>query len=228
MKKVILLTILLLFAFSSFAMAGNPKDKKIKKGNMIVGGCFNSNFAIGLEIEEQDNGKDDLETNFVRFDLEGMFGYFVTNGFEIGPYAGINYERAVLRDRDAIDDEGEATTVEIINTDTLFDMGLQLGYFFETNTVAVPYIMLGAAYVAGTGSSNNELSDTKIDTAAFSASPKAGVNIFFTNSVALNLGAFFEYTGGIRSYDYDDKSDVIDHDFMELEYGAAIGVNVFF
>lgn len=228
MKKVFALTFIFLFIFSAIAFAGNPKDKKIKKGNMIVGGWFTSHFAIGLELEEQQNNPDNLETNLVGFNLNGMFGYFVADGFELGPMLGVDYLKAIERDREVTDDQGDTTTVEIIHTNTLFDVGLQMGYFFETNTVTVPYIMVGVAYEGGTGSVNDEITDASMETTAIKVIPKVGVNFFFTTAIALDLAGYMDYTGGIRSYDFGDGSDPVDNDFLELDYGAAIGINVFF
>lgn len=238
MKRACIITLILVFALSIPAFA-KPLKKNIKKGDLVVGGGFDSRFGIGLEMENTDDG--DLETNKIDFGLNGFFGFFVADGFELGPFAGVDYHREVDRDREITDATGDFETYEIIYTETMYDIGLQLGYFFETNTLAVPYLQLFAAYVGGTEAVDNEVDDMNVNISAFRIGPRTGVNFFFTPTVALDLGIFFDYTTGTRSYDFTEAEtnlvnpyvastgeDTVDNSFYDLEYGAAIGLNLFF
>ena len=68
-------------------------------------------------------------------------GYFVMDGLEVGGILTLNYSKDTF---EITPEQGDTVT----NTDTtsLFGIGAQIGYFFDTGTFMTPYVMLGLEY----------------------------------------------------------------------------------
>jgi opacity protein-like surface antigen len=227
MKRTILWLIILTLVLPAFAMADNAK--KIKTGNLFFGAGTSLGFEAGTDTQSDENGKK-LESSDLGFDLALMMGYFLIDGIELGPKLGLAYNRRTDKDRQVTANTTAITTTrDITTTDLLYEAGLQFAYFIDTEGIVVPYILVGAAYLGGNAIWDNEIEEITLTVSGFTAGPEVGINIFFTRSIATNIGAFFDYSSGTRSADSDAQSaQKIENDFSTMDFGIQVGINVFF
>ncbi len=226
MKRVCVLSFVLLFLLASSAMAA---DKKIQSGNVVVGGAGNFGFGMGNHTESPEEG-DDLTSSTIDIGLETYIGYFVINGLELGPLLGVNYDKMTQNDMPIRDDAGNiAREDDITTTATTYDLGAQIGYFLEVGSVAVPFFRVGAAYVGGSRSVDDGENDASTKLQGFMVGPRLGVDIFFTRAIALELGAFLDYQSVKATYDSGvDGAEEFETDLTDTDYGLAVGFNIFF
>ncbi len=218
MKRMSLFILILIFVAAGSAFAG---DKNIEAENILVGGAADLGFALGTRTATPEEG-DDIETNTTSFGLSGYMGYFVIDGFELGPILALDNEKITYV-------EGGANGDDAVSSTTTYDFGLQLGYFFDLGGAAVPYGMLGIAYRGGSTSYDNGDTEATADMSGYVIEPKVGANIFFTEAIALDLGLFVEYASYTQTQDSgEDDSEEADFDVSETNYGLAVGFNVFF
>lgn len=228
MKKVLIFTLILVFAFAMTAFAG--KDKNIKAGDILVGGGTDLGFGMGsMTITPDVDDAIDQEHSLMNFGLNGYAGYFVIDGLELGPTVEFDYSKNTMTWSEGDD--------EVITTTTEWAIGLQVGYFLDLDSIAVPYGMLGFGYAKmGTTADVTEVDDdgdtvettNEMDASAFKIGPKLGVNLFFTNKIALDLGLYMDYYMNGSGTETETDEDDLDFDFTEMDYGLAVGFNVFF
>jgi len=220
MKKVLVITLVLVFAFSLTAFAG--KNKAIKAGDIVVGGAADFGFGMGSSTGTPEDG-DDVEMKSMDFGFGGFMGYFVIDGLEIGPALGVAYGK------DTTVDAGHDGENDLITSATTYDIGAQIGYFFGLKGIVVPYGMLRFAYMGGSGSTDNGDTEATMDMSGFTVGPKAGVDLFLTNKVAVDLGLFLDYESYTQTMNSGaEGAEDVDMDYTDMDYGLAVGINVFF
>ena len=219
MKRASILILVLLFAFAGTALAS---EKRIKQGDIVVGGAADFGLAMGSQTITPEEG-DDITSSTLGFGLEGWMGYFVIDGLEIGPMLGFGYDKLTQ------DEAGQTVDDDLVTTTTSYDIGAQIGYFLDVGSVAVPYGMLRFAYAGASMSVDNGDVESTSDFTGFLVGPKLGANIFLLNTVALDLGLFLDYRSRTNTFDSGASgADSIDTDFVNMDYGLALGFNVFF
>lgn len=222
MKRTALLFTLFLLVI--VLLAGSVRadmGKKIKTGNIFIG----SLVALDLQLGNQSTQSDDAEGSAISnigFDLDLHGGYFLIDGLEFGPSFSFNYDRYTLKNGGTDGDDLFSTTLS-------YDLGVQLGYFWDNKSTAVPFMRLDAAYRRYQESADS--GDTEFSSVqnGFLIGPKVGVDIFFTRAIALELGAYLDYSMGFRIDDTGQEGqNEIDSIVHSFQYGLGIGFNVFF
>lgn len=219
MKRFGILTLIFVFAFAASAFA---LDKNIKAGNMVFGGAGEFDLAAGSQTITPDQG-DDITSSTLGFGLEAWMGYFVIDGLELGPLVGFGYDKLTQ------DEMGATADDDLVSTTTSYDIGLQIGYFFDVHDIVVPYGMLRAAYGGATTTVDNGVDESDNTFSGFVVGPKAGIDLFFYKTVALDLGLFFDYRSGTNTFNTGvSGADDVEVDMVNTDYGLAVGFNVFF
>jgi hypothetical protein len=212
MKRVTILLLVVFLAAGAAAYADTAK--KIKQGNVMIGGGADLGAIVGSRTFEPDiDGAESSETSRAAFGLEGLLGFFVIDGLELGPFWGVDYEKFDNEDAD------------FTQTAVTWAAGGQLGYFLDWGTIAVPYILVKAGYISGNYSTEIGADETTDDSTGFLVGPRLGANVFVTRSVALDLAAFYEYAAGSGT---QESGDEMDYDTVQAEYGFLVGFNIFF
>jgi Outer membrane protein beta-barrel domain len=216
-KRISVITLVLVFAMASSVLAA---DKNIEAQNILVGGAADFGFGMGTTTATPEEG-DDVETKTTEFGLNGYMGYFVVDGFEVGPILGINNDKTTVVDGGVDGD--------FVTSTTTYRIGLQVGYFFDLDSIAVPYGMLALGFLGGSSSMDNGDTEATSSISGYGFGPKVGANIFFTEAIALDLGLFMDYDSYTQTVDAGgDDSEEYDLDTTDVNYGLAVGFNVFF
>jgi len=244
MKRIAALSLifLLLVATSVFAA-----DANIKKGNVFIGGGLDlSGNSLTLAYDTMNDAEGTATEMDMGLDAEA--GYFVTDGLAIGAILGVDYLKQET-DNDVIKYQYKGVQREWESNETAtanaFRFGLEFGYFFDFGSIAVPYAMLQGGYLLNKTTVESEetsadgTSTTKdedeFNSGGIFVGPKAGIALFFTEGLALNIGMDFHYVmgsgsgvekttvDGTESWDFEP-----DFDMTGIEYGFNVGFNVFF
>jgi outer membrane protein W len=206
MKRIAVLSLVLVFAIAGAAMA----DKKIDQGTGYVGVA--SNMAL---------------TNPNTFLMGSMNtiegGYFVIDGLEVGGILSLMYSN----DENAVTDGATTTT-----GDTLFGIGAQLKYFFDASSFLAPYLGLGLEYASYSNSVEVEPDTGDSTTDEYTSSgiivtPKFGMAFFVTKNFALDPGLYISYVS-LSNEMTPDQGDSLESSDANLDVGFTFGLNFFF
>ena len=215
----LLLILLMICIFAGPARA--DMGKKIKTGNIFLGSLAALNLQLGNQTTQSDDADGSAISN-IGFDLDLHGGYFFIDGLEFGPAFGVNYDRYTVKNGGVDSEDLYATTIS-------YDLGVQLGYFWDNKSTAVPFIQLEVGYRRYQESADNGDSVFSTVQNGFLIGPAVGVNIFFTRAIALELGANLDYSMGFRTDETDQENQSeIDSVVHSFQYGIGIGFNVFF
>lgn len=212
MKRIAFSMLLIVFLAPGTTSAEEPK--RIKQGNLLVGGAANlSVFVSSQSLEPDVEGASETETIRSGFGLDALVGYFVIDGLEVGPFVGVDYDKYDNEDAD------------LSTTTTAWSAGGQLGYFVDFGSIAVPYGLVRGGYVAVDFRSETGDEDATDEFGGYLLGMRLGANIFFSRSIALDLAGFFDYYTGVGTV--DDGAEY-DYDGARKDYGALVGFNLFF
>ncbi|MBN2227012.1 MAG: outer membrane beta-barrel protein [candidate division Zixibacteria bacterium] len=196
MKKLLLLSIMFVFAASAFA-AENPIDK----GSMIVGGTAMYASLGGDMYEVGEDGSISTIT------LTPSIGYFVSPGLLIG--ADFTYTSISGGDDDEIDY-------------SVFGIGPTVAYFFNMDPTRVevkgatyPYIK-GFFMYGSLSAGDDEEEDISGDITVTSFGGRGGIMMMLSNAVALDIGVQYNKD----SYEPDGAEESTDG--TRLQIGAGI------
>lgn len=178
MKRIVLVVVFAAVAACAFAQYA---------GSVLVGGGLNGYMNTDVFVEE-------TWTVWTNFRIEAYGGYFLVDGFEVGPWIFLTY------DRESNDSSG------ILNTDMEANLGLQVGYFFLMGTRLAPFVELFAAYRLGKSTdTTGGMIVAESTWSTVRAQLRVGVEYLITDSVGLNAGTYLAFStnagGGMPWYD---------------------------
>ncbi len=209
MKKLILLVLVLLLVVSG-ALFGQY-NKNIKAGNFMLGGGLS--FSPYMQNRKFEFGGEEVAAaKYTQFAIaaNALGGYFVTDGLEIGLAFFFDYYNTKYKES------------ENVYIDMYYGIGPQVCYFFDLGGSLAPYVSAAVLYRGSTEKTKPAGGGgTTSKTSGFVIEPRAGVNIFITDSVAFDLGLFFNYI--IRKDPDSDPEEV--NKYMII--GLLAGINVF-
>lgn len=169
MKRIVLVVMLATVAVGGFAQYA---------GSVLLGGGTSGYLNTDLFV---DYGS----TAWTNFSAGAYVGYFVADGFEVGPWISIYYDR----------EQNEYAGT--LNTDNGATLGAQVGYFLITGSRVTPFVELFGGYRVW------RWADTKYGTVTgessggyFQSQLHLGVDFLLSDSVGLRGSTYFQYTGG--------------------------------
>ncbi len=180
--------------------------QNLLQGDMVVAASTADLFR--LEYREEAPGGNFADGNTVSSSgfyssLNGYLGYFVTNGFEVGP--------------DVLFEHRRTRTGDLLDTWTNLTLGLQVGYFRPTTSNLVPYARLGTAFVSSTFSGAGAGGDG--GESGFSLTPRAGVLYFLADQIAINLNSYLKYSRVAEVAPATDEPEA-----RQFDIGAELGL----
>jgi hypothetical protein len=184
-------------------VSGLAVAQNTSRGDVIIGGSTADLFNY-VQREEAPGGDFDGETalsvNTVYVGFNTYAGFFIRDGFEIGPEAIFEFRRE--------------TAAGIVDMSTDLALGAQLGYFGQRDTKTIPYFRLAMAFVSTTFETNgNDAGET-----GFSITPRAGLVYFLADEVGINFNGYVNY---LRAIDVDPDQDL---EAREFDIGVEIGL----
>lgn len=194
------------FLIVGLVLVGTAFAQNIKQGDVIFGG-YSSAFLAGgsFEYDYDDPAWEDSDkVDTLATGLAFWAGYFVVNGLELGLETSVSYYSNSYPDGFTID---EATGHELT-------IGPQIGFFGDLGSIFVPFGQLTVFYYQDKDEEDGSVVD---EDSGWGVRPRAGVTVFFTDSVGLTMDAYLR----IRRIT-DDDSDP-EFDFIERDYGIGFG-----
>ena len=205
------LAVILSLALSGSALAFGvtDKDDPFASGKWLIGLSSAMDFGMGSDSYEPDDG-DEVETDVINFNFGAAGGYFVLQGWEIGPVLRYDYERTT-------DEDDNITGV----SDYL--VGIQTGYYYATPVPVHPFVNLELGYAGRSVNYEPDEGDETSDSAGgFAMRPSLGAAFFFTRAVALTPSLYYQYTS--LSGTDDMSGDEFDYDETISRFGLQIGI----
>jgi len=213
-RKSYLFVLIIIIAFSLIAMPALAKNKvkgAVSKGNLLLGGGLDASFAGGSDKYEPDEG-DDITEDISEIGLEGLCGYFVMRGLEVGGLLDVNRDKS---------DEDDTETVK-----SEWAIGPQVGYFHPINKSFSVFGLGVLGYMKTTDTTetkhNNKTVKTETTASGFYFEPRGGVVIHLTRSLGLYGSLFFNYGKGSGERDHEGETN--DFDIVRTRYGLKIGI----
>lgn len=199
------------FLIVGLLLAGTAFAQNIKQGDVIFGG-YSSAFLAGgsFEYEVDDpmyEDSDKVET--FNAGLGFWIGYFVVNGLELGFESSISYYSYNYPTGFSIDEA----------TGHTFTIGPQIGYFGDLGSIFVPFGQITVFYYQD---KDEEDGSTVDEDSGWGVQPRAGVTVFFTDSVGLTMDAYLRFQR-ITDEDNDPEFDLVERDYgVELGFVVAL------
>ena len=215
---LVMIIAIALFASPAFAKGkgkGKGKGKSrgdmpMAKGNLLLGGGLDASFLGGSNKMEMKNS--DVTQDITEIGLEGLCGYFVIRGLEVGGILEVDYEK--------MDDD----TTETIGNG--WKIGPQVGYFYPINSSFSIFGLGVLGYMKDTETTEVTVGTTKTKTettgSGFYFEPRGGVVVHLNKSVGLYASLFFSYGSG--SGEVDSGGATSDFDVTTTRYGIKIGI----
>jgi hypothetical protein len=196
--------VLVIVATIAMLVAVGAGAQNIQEGDIIIGGSSADLFNFSHREEAPGGNFDELsisvDTVFIR--LNTYAGFFLSDGFEIGPEVILEYRRE--------------KSAALVDSDTDLGLGAQFGYFHDTGGPVVPYFRFAGAFISTTFERNgNDSGET-----GYSITPRAGIIYFLTEEAGINVNAYFNY---LRAVDVDPDLDL---EAREIEFGLELGVTL--
>jgi hypothetical protein len=176
MKRIMFVVVLAAVAACAFAQYA---------GSVLLGGGLNGYMNTDLLVEYG-------STEWTNFSASAYGGYFVADGFEVGPWISLYYDR----------ERNEST--DILNTDRGATLGVQVGYFFMPGSRFTPFVALFAGYRLWTWKDTTGGMTTGENSGSYlQAQLHLGMDYLLSDAVALKGGTYFQYSGnsGWSSYE---------------------------
>ena len=165
----------------------------------------------GIIVYEVD-GVESTADEYTVFNLNvnALAGFFLVDSLEIGPVVSLSYSREKF------------TESEYAESWLTISLGGQIGYFFNTYSNLVPYIGAIAEYYSYT---NTEMpaaaAETEYKYSGYSIEPRAGLNLFLSNSIAFAPYVFFQYLTATLK---DSDPEFV---MKRTDFGLRLDFNVF-
>jgi hypothetical protein len=194
------------FLIVGLLLVGSASAQNIKQGDVIFGGYSNAFIAGGSFEYDYDDPvwEDSDKVKTFATGLGFWAGYFVVNGLELGLEASVSYYDYKYPDGFTIDEaKGHDLSV-----------GPQIGFFGDLGSIFVPFGQLTVFYSQGKDEEDGSVVD---EDSGWGVRPRAGVTVFFTDSVGLTMDAYLRLQRIT-----DDDSDP-EFDFIERDYGVELG-----
>lgn len=207
--SIMVLTLIMVLAAGP-AFAKKSKDSPYASKTVLLGGGLSANAFSGSNTMTPDQG-DDYTTDVFGIGLDGLAGYFVISGLEIGGLLMVDYNTAS-------DDAGETTN-------TSWSVGPQLGYFFGVSDGIALYAMLALGYQSMTVAYAPDAAgakDTENNNSGFFGEPNVGAVFQLNKKIGLYTGLYLHYYSG--SGTTDDGTNEADYDYSESRYGLKVGL----
>ncbi len=221
--RILMVTgLVLLMATSAFAA---KDDKNIDKGTLYAG------FQTGIGLTNP------YGTYFPGSINTIQGGYFVSDGFEIGPVLSLMYNS----DTTTTEPDG-GTESEDTSSGYLFGLGVQLNYYFSGRGFSAPYVGIALQY----GMANTEMVDetpagndvdtttTTTDGSGFIIMPRAGIAFFVTKNFAIDPSLYISYASmsGTTSVETEPAGGAsttadTDNSMSNMDIGFMVGFNFF-
>jgi len=185
-------------------------EKKLQAGSGFVGGWLTGKVSYDFKTLDSGTSTDHIRT--LRAGLDAFVGYFVANGFELGPVVSVTYNHENNR------------TSGVDSWSGKYGLGVQTGYYINTKTIVVPHVRLIAQAVLNDMHDDQLPSDTRLWGGSGRLGP--GVSLFFTEHMALDMDLYYAVTWLTGSYEEGGLPSV---DVTELSQGGTfmVGISLF-
>lgn len=201
-RATLVMASLLILAVAAFGQG------KIASGNVMIGASLtNGGIETGSYAFYNTSGTEvpGSKTNKFDFSVSTNLGYFLLNGFEVGPAIRVSYRHY-----------SDPANSSFYTKYTDFGIGAQAGYFQPIGGLTL-YGAVTALYLSSSTETASGGPSTKTTYTGFSLVPEAGLALFLESSVALQVGAYFDY------HTYGDSTGTWRYTY----FGLSIGVGVF-
>lgn len=209
---VLLVMSLVLVLAASPALAKKSKRGKnmVSTGTVLLGGALDLSLYTGKQTIDPDGG-DKIDTDLFSIGMDGLAGYFVMRGLEVGGILVVEYDKEG-------DDDGE-------QKDTEWGIGPQVGYFYPVNSDLTVFGMLPLGYMKHTTEYNPDAQNadnTETVVSGFFGEPRGGVVYNLNSKLGLFGALYLRYFSGSGNQDTGDHDT--DFDFKESQYGLKVGL----
>lgn len=176
MKRVALVVLLAAVAACGFSQSA---------GSVLLGSGTSGYMNTDVFAE-------DTWTKWTYFSIGGQGGYFLADGFEIGPWVSFYLENASNASADTTSTYSDAR------------IGVQAGYFMVTGTRFIPFVQLLAAYrMYKDVDKDGGVTISESSGSAVISQLRLGLEFMLNDSVGLVAGTYLQYygSGGGASFD---------------------------
>ena len=207
----------IIFAFASGGFAG---QNHVEKGKMMLGTSTGLSFNNSTEDSETDVDGEKYKSEYSRtnYGIDFLYGYFLSNGFEIGPTLGVNVTKS--EDKPEGGDTSKTDSTE-------YSFGIQAGYWFFIDSKLYPYVLLPLEYTQSKTESKSGEDTSNRDSSGMSLTPEIGLTYFISKEAALGFGLYYEWAslkGGYEPYEGEKR----DTNLVRSGGGLKAGLSLFF
>ena len=210
MKKTAVPTVVVLAIFFPLQTLAETKAN----GSIKIGAQF---LQLVYSSEKTEVSTDPIESSVVSFSTGGTelgmnIGYLLTPSIEVGGILFFGYQDTDFK-------QGN-------NTDSAQLLTLRFAPYFQYNFMASPYVMFPIRVLAGYTRRDADVSDAENTYDSFTFGGGGGVSFLPSDQGSIDLLLLCFYSIGKTSL--ESSSSNVDADYSRIEFGATIGLSLWF